>query len=153
MTALRVAVVGPGGWGRQHTRIFNDRSDTELVAVVGRDPGRTAERAKALGTNGHVSIAAMLESEQPDLVTVCLPNEGYCSRPCVRTPRRRCRRVRDAARSSSLTPASSPSSRDAAWGRLRTRPHDHRRRAARRRRAVTMRVSTPRPRLSACLLQ
>jgi predicted dehydrogenase len=77
VTALRVAVVGPGGWGRQHTRIFNDRSDTELVAVVGRDPGRTAERAKALGTNGYVSIAAMLEIEQPDLVSVCLPNEGH----------------------------------------------------------------------------
>jgi predicted dehydrogenase len=77
MTALRVAVVGPGGWGHQHTRIFNDRSDTELVAVVGRDLQRTAERAKSLGTNGYVSIAAMLEAEQPDLVTVCLPNEGH----------------------------------------------------------------------------
>ena len=38
---LRVAVVGPGGWGRQHVRIFSGRPDTELVAIVGRDPDRT----------------------------------------------------------------------------------------------------------------
>lgn len=74
---LRVAVVGPGGWGRQHTRIFTERADTELCAVVGRDPDRTAAEAQRVGTTPYTDIAAMLDREQPDLVTVSLPNEAH----------------------------------------------------------------------------
>jgi predicted dehydrogenase len=46
---LRVAVAGPGGWGKQHSRVFSGRADTELCAVVGRDPGRTASYAARTG--------------------------------------------------------------------------------------------------------
>ncbi|MEP6482444.1 MAG: Gfo/Idh/MocA family oxidoreductase [Rhodoglobus sp.] len=75
--SLRVAVVGTGGWGAEHTRIFSRRADTELVAVVGRDPQKTADRAAAYGSRPYTDIAQMLEAEHPDLVTVCLPNEGH----------------------------------------------------------------------------
>ncbi|UYN83351.1 MAG: Gfo/Idh/MocA family oxidoreductase [Microcella sp.] len=74
---LRVAVVGTGGWGAQHARVITERTDTELVAVVGRDTERTRDRATAYGTRGYTSIAGMLEAEHPDLVTVCLPNEEH----------------------------------------------------------------------------
>lgn len=74
---IRVAVVGTGGWGAQHARIFSRRPDTSLVAVVGRDPERTAARAATYGTTPYVDIAQMLSAEKPDLVTVCLPNEGH----------------------------------------------------------------------------
>jgi predicted dehydrogenase len=84
---LRVAVVGPGGWGRQHTRIFTERADTDLVAVVGRDPERTAAEAQRVGARPYTDIAAMLATEAPDLVTVSLPNEGHFgpTRELVRT--------------------------------------------------------------------
>jgi predicted dehydrogenase len=74
---LRVAVVGPGGWGHQHVRIFRGRPDTELVAIVGRDPDRTKLQAAVDHTHGYTRIAEMLDAEQPDLVTVCLPNEHH----------------------------------------------------------------------------
>jgi predicted dehydrogenase len=74
---LRVAVVGPGGWGRQHVRIFGQHPDTDLVAVVGRDPERTARAAADAGTRGYTDIAAMLDAVRPDLVSVCLPNEHH----------------------------------------------------------------------------
>lgn len=74
---LRVAVVGTGGWGAQHARIFSRRADTSLVAVVGRDLQRTAARAATYGTTPYVDIQQMLSAEKPDLVTVCLPNEGH----------------------------------------------------------------------------
>lgn len=74
---MRIAVVGTGGWGAQHTRIFSRRPDTELVAVVGRDPQRTAARASEVGSTPFTDIAEMLEVARPDLVTVCLPNEGH----------------------------------------------------------------------------
>lgn len=74
---LRVAVVGAGGWGEQHARIFARRPDTELCAIVGRDPERTAARAARYGTASYIDLDAMLDTERPDLVTVCLPNEGH----------------------------------------------------------------------------
>jgi predicted dehydrogenase len=74
---LRVAVVGAGGWGAQHARIFSRRSDTELVAIVGRDEARTAARAAEYGTRAYTDIDRMLAAENPGLVTVCLPNEGH----------------------------------------------------------------------------
>jgi predicted dehydrogenase len=74
---LRVAVVGTGGWGEEHARIFSRRPDTELVGVVGRDPGRTAARASAYGTTPFTDLDAMLAKAQPDIVTVCLPNEAH----------------------------------------------------------------------------
>src|ERR1700690_1680926 len=78
MTAsLRVAVVGGGGWGEQHARIFARRPDTELVAIVGRTPDRVARRAPAYGTTAYTDIEQMLAKARPDLVTVCLPNEGH----------------------------------------------------------------------------
>ena len=77
VTPLRIAVIGTGGWGAQHARVITERVDTELVGVVGRDPERTATRAAAFGTRAYTSIAGMLETEHPDLVTVSLPNEEH----------------------------------------------------------------------------
>ena len=78
MTAsLRVAVVGAGGWGEQHARIFAGRPDTELVAIVGRTPDRVARRAAAYDTTAYTDIEQMLAQARPDLVTVSLPNEGH----------------------------------------------------------------------------
>jgi myo-inositol 2-dehydrogenase / D-chiro-inositol 1-dehydrogenase len=75
---LRVAVVGTGGWwGRQHGQVFANRPDSRLVAVVGRHPARAAARAAEFGVPGYVDIEEMLEREQPDLVSVCLPNEAH----------------------------------------------------------------------------
>jgi myo-inositol 2-dehydrogenase / D-chiro-inositol 1-dehydrogenase len=76
-TPVRVAVVGPGGWGRQHTRIFGHRPDTELVAIVGRDNERVKAQAHAARTAGFTDIDAMLDAMQPDLVSVCLPNQHH----------------------------------------------------------------------------
>jgi predicted dehydrogenase len=77
MTVTRVAVVGAGGWGRQHARVFAGRPDTELVAIVGRDPDRTRARAGEYRTRAYTDIQAMLDAEAPDLVTTSLPNEGH----------------------------------------------------------------------------
>lgn len=74
----RVAVVGTGPWwGLQHAQTFAARPDTRLVAVVGRDPQRTAARAEPLGATPYVDLDEMLAAESPDLVAVCLPNEGH----------------------------------------------------------------------------
>ena len=78
LTPIRVAVVGTGEWwGRQHAELFAGRRDTTLVAVVGRDPARTAARALEFGVNSYVDVEEMIGRERPDLITVCLPNEAH----------------------------------------------------------------------------
>jgi len=74
---LRVAVVGAGGWGRQHARVFAGRPDTELCAIVGRSVAKTAKRAAEFTTTPYTDIDQMLADQQPHLVAVCLPNEGH----------------------------------------------------------------------------
>jgi predicted dehydrogenase len=74
----RVAVVGTGPWwGREHARVYAERPDVELCAVVGRTPERAAARAGEFGANPYVDIDQMLERERPDLVSICLANEGH----------------------------------------------------------------------------
>ncbi len=75
---LRVAVVGTGEWwGREHSRLYSERGDTELVAVVGRTPAKTERRAEEYHTTPYVDLERMLEEQHPDLVSLCLPNERH----------------------------------------------------------------------------
>jgi myo-inositol 2-dehydrogenase / D-chiro-inositol 1-dehydrogenase len=75
---IRVAVVGTGAWwGREHARVYAERADVELCAVVGRNHDRTQRRAGEFGASPYVDLDEMLEREHPDLVSLCLPNEGH----------------------------------------------------------------------------
>jgi predicted dehydrogenase len=74
---IKVAVIGAGGWGLQHARIFAARPDVALCAVVGRTAERTEARAAQFGTRAYLDLDAMLERERPDLVSLCLPNQGH----------------------------------------------------------------------------
>lgn len=74
---VKVAVVGTGWWGGEHARIFARRSDTELVAVVGRSADKTHAFSQAWGTRGYTDLDAMIDAERPDLVTLALPNEAH----------------------------------------------------------------------------
>jgi len=74
----RVAVVGTGAWwGREHARVFSSRRDAELCAVVGRSAERTRARAGEFGVNGYTDLEEMLGRERPDLVSLCVSNEGH----------------------------------------------------------------------------
>ncbi len=74
---IKIALIGAGGWGRQHARIFHERPDVEFCAIAGRTPERTEARAAQFGVRAYTDIGEMLEREGPDLVSVCLPNEGH----------------------------------------------------------------------------
>jgi len=74
---LRVAIVGAGRWGAQHARVFGTRPDVELCGIVARRPETAQARARQWSTRAYTDIDAMLAAESPDLVSVCLPNEGH----------------------------------------------------------------------------
>ena len=76
-TRLKVALIGAGGWGRHHARIFAARPDVDFCAVVGRTKEKTEARAAEFGTRAYTDINEMLASEEPDLVSLSLPNQGH----------------------------------------------------------------------------
>jgi predicted dehydrogenase len=74
---VKVALIGTGNWGRQHARVFKAHPDVDFCAVVGRDAERTRKRADEYGVRGYTDIGEMLDRERPDLVSLCLPNQGH----------------------------------------------------------------------------
>jgi predicted dehydrogenase len=74
---IKVALVGAGGWGAQHARVFSQHSDVQLCAVSGRSEARTRARADAYGIRAYLDIDDMLDVEKPDFVSISLPNQGH----------------------------------------------------------------------------
>ena len=74
---IKVALVGAGGWGRQHARVFAAHPDVEFCAVAGRTPEKTLARAAEYGVRPYLDVGEMIERERPDLVSLCLPNRGH----------------------------------------------------------------------------
>lgn len=74
---MKIALVGTGGWGRQHARVFSAHPDVEFCAIAGRNPERTKRRAEEYGVRAYTDIDEMLDRECPDLVSLCLPNQGH----------------------------------------------------------------------------
>jgi len=74
---IKVAVIGTGGWGRQHARVFSGREGVDFCAVMGRNRERAEARAHEFGVRAYTDIEAMLAAEEPDLVSLSLPNEGH----------------------------------------------------------------------------
>ncbi|WP_035119484.1 Gfo/Idh/MocA family protein [Cohnella panacarvi] len=76
-TKTKVALIGAGGWGEQHARVMSNHEQVELCAIVGRNLERTQKRAAQYGAACYTDIGTMLDREQPDLVSLCLPNEDH----------------------------------------------------------------------------
>lgn len=76
-TRIKVALIGAGGWGRQHARIFAAHSEVEFCAIAGRTAEKTQARAEQYGVRAYLDVGEMLDKERPDLVSLCLPNQGH----------------------------------------------------------------------------
>lgn len=73
----RVALIGTGGWGWQHARVFSQHPDVELCAVAGRTEERVRRRAEEFRLHPYTDIATMLDSEKPDFVSIALPDQHH----------------------------------------------------------------------------
>jgi predicted dehydrogenase len=74
---MRVAVVGAGGWGRQHARAFAEHPSAELAGIWSRDIDRARVRAAEYHTEGFDDLDRMISEAQPELISVCLPNTEH----------------------------------------------------------------------------
>jgi UDP-N-acetylglucosamine 3-dehydrogenase len=67
----RIAVIGTGGWGKNHVRVLSELGS--LVAVCDLDASRAAAYAEKFRVKGYSSVDDLLEKEKPDGVTICTP--------------------------------------------------------------------------------
>ncbi len=70
---LRVAIAGAGFIGVDHATAYAGQPDVELVAIVGRDLGRTEVVAARFGARAYTDLGDLLRSERPDALSVCTP--------------------------------------------------------------------------------
>ena len=74
---LNLAIVGVGGWGKNHARVLHDFGT--LVAICETDLQRGKELADKYGTTLYSSIEEMLNSERKlDACLVCTPTKTHC---------------------------------------------------------------------------
>ncbi|MDR1993348.1 MAG: Gfo/Idh/MocA family oxidoreductase [Nitrososphaerota archaeon] len=71
MTKLGVAVIGTGQWGKNHARIYNELSSTELVAVCDVNMQRAKAMAELYGAKAYSDSAEMLRDKSIEAVNVC----------------------------------------------------------------------------------
>ena len=73
--SLKVAVVGVGGWGKNHARVLKDLGC--LSAICDLEPARAREIAAKHGVKSYSSLDEMLDKERLDGCLVCTPTKTH----------------------------------------------------------------------------
>lgn len=70
---LKVAVIGTGKMGKNHVRIFSQIPNVKIVALADTNEAIGKEIAKKYNTKLYLDYEEMLEKEELDIVSVCVP--------------------------------------------------------------------------------
>lgn len=71
---LRMGVIGAGWFGQRHAALWRQLPHTELVAVTDTDAEALADVAVALGAAAHGDVQSLLDRDDIDAVSICLPD-------------------------------------------------------------------------------
>ena len=71
MKKLGVAVIGTGFWGRNHSRVFKELEETELIAVCDIDSERAKKVAQQFGVKAYTNVVKMLKRKDIKAVSLC----------------------------------------------------------------------------------
>jgi UDP-N-acetyl-2-amino-2-deoxyglucuronate dehydrogenase len=74
---VRFALVGPGKVAALHAAALGRIPDARLVAVAGRDPGRTAAFAEPIGARADAGLTETIERGGVDAVVLCTPHPSH----------------------------------------------------------------------------
>jgi UDP-N-acetylglucosamine 3-dehydrogenase len=72
---MKVAQIGVGGWGKNHSRILSQLG--VLTAVCDADQNKAKEIGQKYSVNHYVSMDNMLKNENVDAVFVCTPTSTH----------------------------------------------------------------------------
>jgi UDP-N-acetylglucosamine 3-dehydrogenase len=68
---MRIGVIGTGGWGKNHLRVFNELGVLQCLCDI--DPEKTSLWSAKYSCKGYTDPDKMLDSERLDAVSVCVP--------------------------------------------------------------------------------
>ncbi len=71
MKKLGVAVIGTGGWGKNHVRVYKELASTELVAICDVNAERAKDIASQFGVKAYTNSTRMLKNKEIEAVSVC----------------------------------------------------------------------------------
>ncbi len=72
---MKVAQIGTGGWGKNHTRILSQLG--VLTAVCDANKERSKEYSEKYSVNSYDSVDALLDSENFDAAFICTPTSTH----------------------------------------------------------------------------
>jgi predicted dehydrogenase len=76
-TPLRAAVIGLGAMGANHARVYTEIAGVELAAVADSVATRVELATRTSSVRGYTDCRRMLEDQQLDLVSVCVPTLAH----------------------------------------------------------------------------
>ena len=71
MSKIGVAVIGTGFWGKNHSRIYKELENTNLVAICDVNPERAKAIAEQYGVKAYTDSSKMLKNSEIQAVSVC----------------------------------------------------------------------------------
>ena len=71
----RIAVIGVGGWGKNHARVLRDFAS--LAAICDVDGARARELAEKYGAKSYTSVDELLDKEKLDGCLICTPTKTH----------------------------------------------------------------------------
>ncbi len=74
---LKVAVIGVGSMGRNHARVYWEIPNVRLVGVADSDRVTAETIAGKYNTKAYTDYRRMLDEQQPDAVTICVPTSKH----------------------------------------------------------------------------
>lgn len=77
MDDLRVGVLGLGFMGSMHAQVFSGIPGVRVVAVADASPERCETVAATVGADAHADYEGVLEREDVDAVSICLPDAAH----------------------------------------------------------------------------
>lgn len=74
---IGVAVVGVGSMGKNHTRVYRELENVQLVAIVDDNPQTAETIGRLYQVPAYRSYEEMIEQEHPDAVSVAVPTQKH----------------------------------------------------------------------------
>jgi len=73
MKRLRAAVIGTGGMGSNHVRVYSEIEDVELVSISDINKSTLKPLAERFGCKAYTDYKKMIEKEDIDVVSIAVP--------------------------------------------------------------------------------
>jgi UDP-N-acetylglucosamine 3-dehydrogenase len=73
----RVAVIGVGSMGKNHSRVLHEIPSVKLAAVADEDPEKAREIGERYGVRAYTDYRRMIAEQRPDAVTVATPTSTH----------------------------------------------------------------------------